>query len=298
MPAIVEVFCPQRHTAHPSGGDHSELMSLVRASKSRAGLHWSGDDRCHRVESSAHTWSGKLFIRVPAQECLPVIASVGFPRARGDPRTILAVDCAAFVQLLGTIKAEHSTKQGFHGDDNPDINGRKWQLEQPSVGLLSTNAAIIGSAHEVISRHQFKPSIARKVEASYEFELTTKNIRWTCSYSLRAADAGIVNRDSMNRFPRSMLATATRTIGATNGQKRAKSYQKCHKSSQKKSQKFRNPQSFLKQGPNEEQEQSPDMRGRAICNPNSSRRLQVTPPTRMAPPTPQLRRPPFLQNFL
>jgi len=58
--------------------------------------------------------------RVPAQECLPVIASVGFQRAIGDPRTILAVDCAAFVQLLGTIKAEHSMKQVFHGDDRRD----------------------------------------------------------------------------------------------------------------------------------------------------------------------------------
>jgi hypothetical protein len=62
-----------------------------------------------------------------------------------------------------------------------------------------------------------------------------KNICWTCSYSLRAADAGIVNRDSMNRFPRSMLATATRTIGATNGQKRAKKLPKIpHKKGQKK----------------------------------------------------------------
>jgi hypothetical protein len=100
--------------------------------------------------------------------------------------------------IVGNHQGRTLNETGLPTEINSDINGRKWQLEQPSVGLLSTNAAIIGSAHEVISRHQFKPSIARKVEASYEFELTTKNIRWTCSYSLRAADAGIVNRDWMS----------------------------------------------------------------------------------------------------
>jgi hypothetical protein len=32
-----------------------------------------------------------------------------------------------------------------------------------------------------------------------------KNVCWACPYSLRTADAGIINGNSMNRFPRGMI---------------------------------------------------------------------------------------------
>jgi hypothetical protein len=86
--------------AHPSGGDH-ELMSLIRASKSRVGLHWSGDDRCHRVESPAHTWSGKLFIRVPI--IMHDYITGGF-----TSNTSLAIYCRDHGLLLHIHRAMHA----------------------------------------------------------------------------------------------------------------------------------------------------------------------------------------------